>query len=186
MAEMIINDQQIVDMILSEMVTHLTLNLQSNVPDDDPARFDVVKRGLILSEKTTKNIQLGIQGGDHEEPDMEDGIFTLQKMPEVGIFYSPREIGGGQTWVRRGVARIEAFFIEQTYAEDRAFRVAYNALGRASKYLETTPVSGLLDSYGERALTIHCYASTFHQSGGPPASYIFRGKIKWVVFTERA
>jgi len=176
---------QIVDLILDRLVDHLKLNLQDNVPGDDKSRVDVVKKGLIVSEKTSKNIQLGIQGGDHEDPDMEDGIETLQKLPEIGLFYAPREIGGGQVWVRRGVVKIEAFFIAERYDEITAYKVAYNVLGRTISFIDTTPINGLRDDFGESAITLHAYASTFHQSGGPPASYIFRGKVKWVCFTEK-
>lgn len=178
-------ETMIVDLILDSILKHLEENLKDNVADDDKTKVDVVKKGLIVSEKTTKNIQLGIQGGDHEDPTIQDGIISLEKHPEVAMYYPAREIGGGEVWVRRGVVKIECFFVVERLSEADAFRVAYNVLGRLVHYLRTVPVSNLVDSFGERALTMHPYASTFHQSGGPPANYIFRGKVDWMCFTGK-
>lgn len=185
MTQLVTLETHIIDMVLDEMVAHLQTVLIDNLPSDDKSRAKVVKKGLIVENKTTDHIQLGIQAGDHEDPDMEDGIASLQKLPEVGLQFPTREIGGTETWVRRGVVRLEAFFVTQGYSEDDAFRIGYAILGRATTAISRTPVNGLRDSFGEMALLLLPYATTYHESGGPPSSYIFRGKIKWVCFTER-
>lgn len=178
-------ETHVVDLILDEMVAHLQLMLIDNIPSDNKSRAKVVKKGLIVENKTVDHIQLGVQAGDHEDPEMEDGIASLQKLPEIGLRYATREIGGSETWVRRGVVRLEAFFVTQGYSEEDAFRIGYAVLGRATSAIATTPIAGLRDDFGEQALTLHPYATTYHESGGPPSSYIFRGKIKWICFTER-
>lgn len=181
----IMSQAMIVDMILEEMVVHLRTVMVDAIDEDDPSRVDVVKKGLIIENKTTENIQLGVQGGDHADPDIEDGILTLQKIPEIFMQYAPREIGGGQVWVRRGIVKLDAYFTIAKLKEDDAFTVAYNILGRLTQAIDGTPVSGMKDDYGEKAITIHAYSSKYHESGGPPASYIFRGQVNWLCFTER-
>lgn len=177
---------QIVDMILDTLVEHYTQHMKDEIPEDDPTRVRVVKKGLLQAGKLENIIQIGITGGDHELPDDIDGIVTMDKLPDVGMEFPHREIGGGQIWMRRGVIRLECFFIRgPKMTEDEAHRVAYDTLGRTLSLVETAPVSGLLDDFGERALTAHCYANTFFESGGPPNNFIFRGKIFWAVYTER-
>lgn len=176
----------VVVMLLNKMKDHLTTRMQSEIPDDDVTQADIVKIGLLTDSKTRKNIQIGIQAGDHELPDELDGIVTLDKLPDIGMTYPAREIGGGQIWMRRGVARIECFFIVERLSEEVAFQKAYEVMGRLTQAIEETPLTEIpKDSFGERAISIHCYASSFFQTGGPPSSYIFRGKALWAAFTEK-
>jgi len=184
MRSVILAESQIVDMILDRLVENLTIELSENVPVGDKARINAVKKGLLIENKVQNVIQIGIQGGDREQPDMQDGIVSMDTLPNIGINYVPREIGGGQTWARRGVIKLECFFPEKRYDEIDSFKVAYVALGRTIRAINSTPVSDLIDSFGERAWTIHAYSNTYNQSGGPPSSYIFRGKINWVCYTE--
>src|SRR5690349_16317515 len=93
-------------LLLNAMKEHITTRLQSEIPDDDVTRADVVKVGLLFDNKTRSNIQVGIQAGDHDNPEELDGIVTLDKLPDIGMFVPAREIGGTQIWMRRGVARI--------------------------------------------------------------------------------
>lgn len=178
---------QIVNMVLELMAAHLTENLQTLIPVTDPIRAHKVKKGLLVENKTTDFIQLGIQGGDHEAPDDEDGIVGLQKLPRIAMDIPPREIGGGQVWMRRGVVRVEAFFLHKGITEDIAHQYGYALLGRVMRHIETTPVFSLSpDDFGEQVATqVYCYANTYFESGGPPSSFIFRGKVKWALFTER-
>jgi hypothetical protein len=164
----------------------ITERLQSDVPDDDVTRADVVKLGLLNESKTGKNIQIGINSGDHDKPEELDGIVTLRGLPKLGIHLPEREIGGGQTWMRRGTCAIECFFIRERLEEAEAFQRAYEVLGRLTQAIEETPINELpVDSFGERAISIHCYASSYFESGGPPKSYVFRGKAHWAIFTSK-
>lgn len=176
----------VVPMLLMAMKDQLTLRLQSEIPDDDPTKADVVKLGLLFENKTKKNIQIGINSGDHDLPDELDGIASMKKLPEIGISYPTREIGGGQTWMRRGVVKFECFFIRERLGEEAAFQRAYEVLGRLTQAIEETPINTIpKDSFGERIVSIHCYASTCYESGGPPANYLFRGKAYWAIYTEK-
>jgi len=176
---------QVVNLILDALVTHLTEVMQTNVSEADPTYVDVIKKGLLQSDKTQKNIQIGISGGDHEDPLYADGIVTLEKLPNVAFTLPAREIGGGQMWWRRGVAKLECFFIRENLTEDEAHVIAYDVLGRLLSSIEDTNLYGLTDDYGEHAIKVFCFGNTYFESGGPPKQFIFRGKILWQCLTER-
>lgn len=178
-------DTQIVNLILETMVTHLLTKMKTEIDNDDPTQADIVKMGLLQVAKTLDNTQIGISGGDHEDPNYKDGILTLDDLPSIGWTTDPREIGGGQLWFRRFVAKIEVYYILQAFDETTAHKHAYNTLGRLMYNIENAPIAGLTDTYGETALKVFCFANSFFESGGPPASYIFRGKVLFQVLTER-
>lgn len=176
---------QIVNLILDRMVEHLTMYMRVGVDEGDLGYADIVKKGLLQENKTKKNVALGCQGGDHDDPTYIDSISTMEKLPNIGFYFDAREVGGGQMWWRRGVVRMEFFFIRERLIENDAFNAAYEILGRLQANIENMNVSDLIDDYGERAIKMYCYGNTFFESGGGRASYIFRGKTFWQCLTER-
>jgi hypothetical protein len=177
---------QAVDMILDAIVAQLLIKMRTGIATTHLEYADIIKKGLLQEDKTRKNIGLGVQGGDHEDPEYKDGIVSLERMPNIAMNAYPREIGGGETWWRRGVVRIECFFIRERLTENEAFTAAYSVLGRLENAIDTLNLSGIApDSYGERPILIYCFGNTFFESGGPPKTYIFRGKVLWQCLTER-
>jgi hypothetical protein len=177
---------QVINLVLDAMVAHITQGMQTAINPDMLSYVDVVKKGLLQTDKTSKNVQIGITGGDHDDPLYKDAIVSENQMQDVGIYFPAREVGGGQLWWRRGIARVECFFIRERLTEDEAFQAGYEVLGRLESLIETTPISNIVDDYGERAIMMFCYANTFFESGGPPKNYIFRGKVSWTCLTERS
>lgn len=175
----------IVPLILEAIRDDLKLHMRDNVAEDNINRADIVKIGLLQDSKTNKNIQLGVTGGDHDNPEEQDGISSIDKLPDIGLKFPVREIGGGKIWMRRGVVKVECFYVREKLEEEEATRYAYAVLGRAMDIVDNVQVAGLVDDFGERALTIDAYSNTFFESGGPPKTFIFRGKIMWAVHTER-
>ena len=105
---------------------------------------------------------------------------------EVGInFPWAREIGGGQIWRRKAVVQYGCYFVNQNFTEDEATQLAYSTLGRLLSSVEDVDINGLIDDYGERVVQVFCHANTFFEGGGPPTSYIFRGKVHVSYITER-
>ena len=175
---------QITDMVLDALVKHLQKTMITDVTDKD-TRATLIKKGLLQVDKIASPIEIGVTGGDHENPDYKDGIVTLGSQDNIAMEIPPREIGGGQFWVRRGVARLEIFFITAAYTEDVAHNKAYEILGRLEKQIELCYIAGLTDDFGEIAGRLYCFGNTFFQSGGAPNQFIFRGKVLWQFFTER-
>lgn len=176
----------VVPMFMTKLKEHLETRMRDEIPNDDPGRADVIKLGLLFENKTKKNIQLGIQSGDHDLPEELDGIASMKKLPEIGMTFPAREIGGGQIWMRRGIVKYENFFVKEKLTEEEAYQRAFEVLGRLTQAIEEVPINEIpQDSFGERIISVHCYASTCFESGGPPASYIFRGKALWAIYTEK-
>lgn len=176
---------QIVNSILTAMVDHLTEHMKTPIDATDLTYVDTIKKGLLQDNKLKRNVAIGLTGGDHDDPTYRDGIVTDEKMPNIGFVLDPREIGGGQMWYRRGVARLECFFIRERLTEDEAFDAGYEILGRLMQNIENLDVSYLYDDFGEHAIMLFCNANTFFESGGGPKSFIFRGKVFWQCLTER-
>lgn len=175
---------QIVNMILDEMVDHLKATMQTAVTDETKAL--TVKKGLLQVDKLQQMLLIGVSAGDHEDPNKEDGIIDLEKMPDIAMSFPAREIGGGEVWIRHFTTRLEIYMILNPKGEKDAHALAYEVLGRLESNIKNLNLSGLVDDYGEIPYGHpFLYANTFFESGGPPNTYIFRGNVKWQVFTER-
>ena len=97
---------QVVNLILDRIVTHLTEKMQTDISPDDLTYVDIVKKGLLQENKVKKNVELGVIGGDHDDPEYMDGISSLEKLPNIAMIVPAREIGGGQIWWRRGLVKV--------------------------------------------------------------------------------
>lgn len=181
----ITQDRQVLPLILHAMKDHLVSSLVTNQLPEDPIYFDVVKIGRWQDDPKRKNVHLAISGGDAEDFKYMDGIATLDDLDDLGFYVPAREFGGGQSWWRRGTIQIGCYFIRERYEEEVAVEYAYAALGRLMAEVENVDVTNLEDDFGERAIRIFLYGNSFFQSGGPPRSYIFRGKLLWACLTER-
>lgn len=175
---------QIVDMILDRMVEHLTTVMITKI-SDPMQKASLVKKGLLQVNKIEKRIEIGVTGGDHEDPNYRDGIISLNDLPDIDQKFATREVGGGQTWYRRGVARLECYLLTDGLAENEAFTRAYDILGRLMSSIEEIEIADLVDDFDERGIRIYCFGNTYFESGGPPSQYIFRGKVFWQALTER-
>lgn len=178
-------DVHILPLILHAMKDHLVRRLQTDQLPEDPIYFDVVKIGRWQDDPRSKNVHLAISGGDADDFKYMDGIVTLDDLDDLGFYLPAREFGGGQSWWRRGTIQIGCYFIRERYEEEKAVEYAYGALGRLMAEIEQVNVSNLADDFGEKAVRMFLYGNSFFQSGGPPKSYIFRGKLLWACLTER-
>lgn len=175
----------IVPLILEAIRAKLQDELITQIPTGTPSRASIVKIGRFQDDPTLYPISVSISPGDQDDPDYRDGIVTLDQMHNLGFDAPAREIGGGQIWWRRGIIKLQCFYVIERYAESVALGHAFEILGRIENCIETIPLNGITDSYGEQAIAPFLYGNTFFESGGPPADYIWRGKILWSVLTYR-
>jgi hypothetical protein len=177
----------IVPMILERFRQTLQATLIDSVHLENPIRANIVKVGRFQDDPTRFPISVAISPGDPADPEYRDGIVTMQEQKHsIGFEIPPREIGGGQYWWRRGVLQVQCHFVLSRYPEPKATEYAYEVLGRILGSLERTNVADLTDDYGEHAIVPFAYANTYFESGGPPADYIWRGKVLWSVLTYRS
>jgi hypothetical protein len=173
-------------MIADRIVEGLTEVCITNIPFGDPTRLNAIKKGRFQEDPNIAMLRASVQGGDLEDPNQMDGIVDLNKAPNrLGFHVDPREIGGTQMWYRKGVIRLEFFFIIEGLLEEVAEERAYTVLGRIQSNIENIRVSDLHDDFGEHAIKLFHTQNSFYRSGGPPTSYLWRGKLIWECLTER-
>jgi hypothetical protein len=175
----------IVPLLLNAILTQLNTKLITEVASSDPTKADIVKIGKYQDDPLKNNIYAAISPGDPERLEWADGIVTLESMQNVGFNIDPREVGGGEVWWRRGIIQVGTYFIMDRFTESVAITHAHTFLARLENALQTTPIAGLEDSYGERAVLLFVAGNQYSETGGPPNQYIWRGKVWWQVLTER-
>jgi hypothetical protein len=173
-------------LVLDRFCEELTRNLITDIPADDPTRASIVKVGRFQDDPTRYPISVSISPGDPEDPNYRDGIVTLEQMHNIGFEVPPREIGGGAYWWRRGILLLQCHFVLARYPETMALNYAHTVLGRIEQTMDSTCLADLTDEFGEHAILPFTYGNTFFESGGPPADYIWRGKVLWSVLTYRS
>jgi len=99
------------------------------------------------------------------------------------------EIGGGDFWWRRFVAEVQYFGVKDKQMRDEARRIANLNVGRVQKAIRQSMnqgrgLQGLRDDLGEMTIMVLPVKVTWTQGGGPPASYIWRAKVKFQVLTS--
>lgn len=170
--------------VLMRVKEQLALQMVTGVALDDPARLEVCKIGLFQEDPTRRKLHIYIQAGSHEEPNLEDGIASLESFKNIAWKVPPREFGGGEMWWRNGVVHLGCYLVGKGIDEEEAHRLAYTVLARLQDALDSIVVSDLYDDK-ERAVLLFAPRTTMFQSGGPPKSFIFRGKVFFQFLTER-
>jgi hypothetical protein len=179
--------KHIVPMVIDRLVSGLTAACITSIPHSDPTRLNEIKAGRYQEDPNSKMLRAYVMGGDLDDPNLMDGIVSLRdsQSSRVGFFVEPREIGGTQMWYRRGIVGLEFFFIVEQLPEVTAREQAYTILGRFQSNIELIAVSDLQDDFGEHAIKLFHTQNSLYQSGGPPTSYLWRGKLVWECLTER-
>jgi len=173
-------------LVCNRLVSFLTQEMQTKIPATDHSRIDIVKFGRFLDNPNTpgKNIYLSVSGGSQTDPELQDNCLNAKDNERVSIYIPTYEIGGGKMWWRRGEVRIGCFLSSLKLSEVDTGSLAYNIFGRVQDTIARCPVADLVDSYGEQAVMLLCFASQFMESGGQ-GTYIWRGSVKWQFLSER-
>lgn len=179
--------RQIIPMICDRIVVGLTQACITEVSFSELSRVNEIKVGRYQEDPSKTHLRLSVQGGDVEDIEIQDGIVSYSDPKNDLAFSLPaREIGGGEMWYRRGIVGIELFFVIESSNETPSREAAYLVLARIQSKLPTIKVSDLIDDFGERAVKLFSTRNTLYQSGGPPTSWIWRGKVVWECLTERS
>ena len=171
--------------IVNRLVEQLTYDLITTVSSSDPTKAGEVKAYRFQQDPLTPVNFVWVSSGDFKDDSVRDGIVTAKDMETLKINLPAGEIGGGHYWWRRGVVQIGCYFITKSYSQDDAADYAHRFLGKITRSIELTNVSGLRDEFDEQAFYIWVPYSHFFESGGPPDQYIWRGDVGWQVLTNR-
>jgi hypothetical protein len=166
----------IVELILNRLKDHLT----EKIPDAEK-----IVVGRFQDSPLENHTYLAISSGNTRNDTTVDGIVSLGDMANISMKLPGREVGGGSYWWRRGVIDIGYYGVAEGMTLEETVHNAYNFLGRVHHWTELARVSDLTDEFGEHAMKIFVYQTTFTQSGGPETQYIYRGQVSWQVMTAR-
>jgi hypothetical protein len=175
----------IVDLLCDALVERLTFDLKDSIPEGDVTRAKLIKKGRFQDDPVETSIYLAVSGGNSEKVDQLDGVVTLGEHPNIGWVMPPYEIGGSTAWWRKGIITVGCYFIREKFDEDTAMEYAYTVLGRTEQAVETLELIDAVDDWGEQAYKMFLVGTSFFVSGGPPKSYIWRGKVHWMCLTEK-
>jgi hypothetical protein len=179
----------IVPLILHRIADVMRQELLTAVDPDDPARIHEVKVGRYQQNPSEAYRRLAVMHGDIDEPQVLDAIAPrVTRTHPLAYDVDAREIGGTEVWYRRGIVLLELYFInDNSITEAMARERAYEILGRVQNAFLANHIRvyDLEDEYGEHAIMVLQTASSMTASGGPPASWIYRGKVFWDCQTER-
>lgn len=176
---------QLIDLLVNRLSASLTTALIRDVPSSSPTRAKVVQAYRFQEDPLSNNNYAYITGGQPQAPFLPDGRLGSNDMEDLGLKLPYGEVGGGHYWWRRGTVVIGSYFVNQQYTQLVAANYAHIFLGRAMTAIESTPVSDLVDEFGEQAFYIFVYASHFNEGGGPTNQYLWRGEVFWQALTHR-
>jgi hypothetical protein len=166
----------IVDLLLFRLKDQLTANLPE---------VNVIKVGRFQQNPLENPKYLAINTGNSRNDSTVDGIVSLGDMQNISMRIPGREVGGGSYWWRRGIIDIGYYGVAEGKTEEQTQIEAFAFLGKVQHWTELTRVADLTDEYGEHAIQIFVYSSTYTESGGPENQYIYRGQLHWQVLTAR-
>jgi len=176
---------QIEDVIVNKLVLDLEEAFAEVLPEEKPG---IIRAGRLQDDPEDARITVLVHVGDPDDDNwLSASTATRDKDLDRNSFkVAAFEVGGGQTWWRRGTVEMQFFGTQSKESRDDARRIAAITLGRIKTALESTKrVPGSTDEFSEAALILLVVKTTLSEGGGPPDAFIWRGKVWWQVLTGR-
>lgn len=173
-------ERGISDLIVDAAVT----DLQEAFPD-----FSLI-RGGRMQENPLKNQEgtyILVHINDPKDPKAwNDGVVSARRGDSPGQIWVPSyEIGGGEMWYRRFTTEFGYYATKQKDDRSEARMSAQWVKAKIEWTLRRSQrIPTLIDSFGEIAKQVRLYSSYAIEGGGPPASFIWRGEVLWMVLTN--
>jgi len=171
----------IVSLIQSAIVEDLEAAF---VGTTSPATVGQIVLGRLMADPEGEENPIEVHENDPDNPEewTHQQCTSLPGWAPAGSPTSTHDIGGGETWVRRFTVKLNIFLTREGLERNEAIEVMNTVHGIAMHALRnSTRIPGLTDEYGETVWMVrHCIAkSEMSLGGGPPTSWIGRGKL-WV------
>ena len=156
----------------------------------DPAEQPrIVKEGRLQADPTTYIFSIMISPNDYADDEkwadipVSRGDEALDRFQMRVFAY---EVGGGESWWRRGIIEWQIFGIKTKYDHDTILEYASNTKARLEMAVSTLNLTGMTDDFGETAkLSIPVISNMFRSGGEKAQALIWRGKIRYQVLTEK-
>lgn len=180
--------KQISDLIVDGLVTDLTAGLVDAIDLESDEIVGVVRGGQLQENPVKARLYVLVHVNDPDDPTWEDQTVASrqQNLDREFIDIPAFEVGGGGMWWRKGIVEFGLFATKSKETRDQARQVANMVKGRIEKIIQlSTSAVGITDSLGEFAVKIMAVASRLEEGGGPPRSFIWRGRVRYQVLTNR-
>ena len=169
--------QYIVDVLTASCSTAVTASAQA---------AGLVRQGLFQDDPTRYRISLLVSPGDPDETSPKPAWADCLATPAATGFFVPTyEVGGGVFWLRRFTALVEQYFTLTLESRDEARSIATWVFSNAHKALQAAMGCNILDEFGERTTLMLVPDMIAYESGGPPNSFIWKGKFYVQFLTEK-
>jgi hypothetical protein len=151
-----------------------------------PFQAVLVRQGLLQQDPTQERISILVNPNDPDDtsskPEWTD---TLATSEVTGFDIPSYEVGGGSFWARRFTIDINVYLTQTQEDRQTARAIATTVFGLACKALDGIQACYIEDDFGEIAFMCLYKAITPYEGGGPPNSFIWRGKIRAQFITEK-
>lgn len=173
------------DAIMASIAEKLSNEMILSEPDEY-LRPSLIRPGLLQANPVKERISLLIYPGDIDDleskPVWSDTPATKGSMP--GWEMDAYEIGGGEFWFRRFTIDVNVYLTQtkEDRSNARALGLFVNAKAHQILHEQSLVVQ---DGFGETSLRCYVNRTVPVEGGGPPNSFIWRGKIFFSVLTEK-
>ncbi len=181
-------DAAISDMVVDAMVADLQ-EMAATISNENET-WGAVKGGRLQDNPLKYDIYICVHIGDPEDPNSWlDGLVanTKDALDRREFRIPAMEVGGGgKAWWRRFTIEFAYYGIKTKTDRDESRRITDITRGRISQCLARSKrIPGLRDMFGECVGMSLEVSSGIFEGGGPPKSFIWRGKIRWQIMTQR-
>lgn len=174
------------DLIGERVVDILKQYCHDTVPDPQYAATEI-RQGLFQDDPVKRRISIMVNPADPEDtqarPSWTDNYVKRDDiMGYNGSFF----IGGGESRWRRFVIELRVYLVETQEDRPKAREIGMWQFGRIQHALREMRAfePPLKDDFGEEAFFMIVEKTVVTETGGPPASHIWTGKIFLQVYTE--
>lgn len=167
-------DTSLVNVLIEAVYNHLIQELITDVTEE-ATEVGLVKIGKLQDDPTILMKNILVRESEDGDTIFKDGDYQVQ-----GWTY---EIGGGSHWWRKFRVKFELHYPPETTL-DQARQYSNVIRSRAEYALDTMPIPGVTDSFGESPFMILVSESKMRQAGGD-GSWIYRGELLIQFATEK-
>jgi hypothetical protein len=182
----------IVHLAMDAYADYLLEKLKTDIPTSDPSRSMLVRAGRLQEDPTRQSAENYVLVQEND-PEVENWVHQLNSTvdtPPAGSDFTFEMPGASLFW-RRISLEVGGYYIVQQYDRETASRHFHRFAGRAAYYAQhaavdrTAGILGLRDEFNETIIGIYVEKERFNESGGPPKSFIWRGRINIALRTHR-